>query len=131
VTGLEQQSPFVGGAAGQVWQYEATPTADFDSVAQSGLDDGGDVRFVKRCSGMRLDVQGLTPTTPLEIWGRAMQEIDQYLTAPFVKLADMIGGSLVNFSLSGRIFDFQFIQRAGGTYKMGYYEPLYKKSGLR
>jgi hypothetical protein len=131
VTGLEQQSPFVGGAAGQVWQYEATPNSDFDSIAQTGILDFDDDAHVKTVSGMRLDVQGLTPTTPLEIWGRGLLEIDEYMTKPFQQVASMTGGSLVHFQLSGRWLDFQFIQRAGGVYRMGSWEPFFRTRGTR
>ena len=130
-SGLRNEAPYVGGATGQLYQYEAKSASDFDAQIQTGLWDFDDDMRVKRVNGLRLDVQGVTADTPLEVWSRGLFEIDEYYTTPFRQVATVTGGSRVNFCITGRWMDFQFIQRAGGWFKLASWEPIFRNRGER
>lgn len=134
VSGLEDLAPFVGGPAGQLYQYESTPLPDFPALLQTGLDAvescGGD-DYYKTCNGMRLDLSGLTPGKPFNIFGRGLSELSDYNTMPFSRLASLTSGSRADFFLTGRWFQFEFQCDAGGTFQLGEWEARYKQRGLR
>lgn len=131
VSGLEDLAPFVGDPNGNLFQYEATPIPDFAALVQTGLDDGGDDGYYKTWNGMRLDLSGLTPGVPFNIFGRGLDELSEYDTKPFQQLASLKGGSRADFYLTGRWAQWQFQCAAGGTFMLGDYEPRYVKRGLR
>lgn len=127
--------PFVGDKNGNVFGYESVAAADYPAVATTSLDDYGDSERYKTVNGMRLDIQ-VTGTVangvlqqPFQVWGRGLNELSEYNTAPWVFLGSTDGSSYVTFFLTGRWIQYQFRQAAGGSFVLGSYEPSYRIRG--